>query len=239
MKLTKRQKRELAKEIKRREKEKEELIGKIRKFLITLIPIVLIVFVFYKAFNFFRNPQTNVLSQQVEVTDSDWVRGKKESKVTLIEYGDFQCPACANYEPIVQDLLKEFPEDLRLVYRHFPLITIHRNAYAASRASEAAGMQGKFWEMHDLLYERQKDWEKASNPKEIFVNYAKEIGLDEEKFKKDFDSGSSEEKINKDLASGRSLGVNATPTFLLDGRKVQPRSFEEFKRLVEERINTQ
>lgn len=234
--LTKKERRKLAKEEKRREREKKELLSKIKKFLMVAVPILLVVFIGYKTFNLFKNPASSVLSQRIEITDTDWVRGERQAKVSLVEYGDFQCPACANYEPLVQRLLQEFPKDLRLVYRHFPLDTIHRNAYAASRASEAAGKQGKFWEMHDILYERQKDWEKTSNVKEMFVVYAKELGLDEEKFKSDFDSKEIEERINHDLASGRRVGINSTPTFILNGQKIQPRSYDEFKRLVEDQI---
>lgn len=235
--LTKKEKRKLARQLKEEERKRRELFLKIKKFLIAAIPLLLLIWIGSKQFGFFtKTSSPQVLSQEVEVLDNDWIRGKRDAKVTLIEYGDFQCPACTNYEPILKELLQKFPSDLKLVYRHFPLSSIHRNAYDASRASEAAGKQGKFWEMHDLLYQRQKDWEGSSNPKDVFLGYARELGLDEEKFKSDFDSKEIEEKINKDTVSGGRLRLNATPTFFLNGQKVQPRSYEEFSKLVEDQI---
>lgn len=234
--LTKKEKRELAHQAKQQDREKRQLLSKIKKLVLVVIPLLFVVWVGYKGLNYLKTPSSKVLSGQIEVQDGEWIKGEKEAEVTLIEYGDFQCPACANYEPIVERLLGEFPGKLRLVYRHFPLISIHKNSFASSKASEAASKQGKFWEMHDVLYERQKDWENSSDVRNLFSNYAKELGLDEEKFKSDFDSKEIEEKINQDMASGRNLGINSTPTFILNGQKVQPRSYEEFKSLVENQI---
>ncbi|KKQ53119.1 MAG: Protein-disulfide isomerase [Candidatus Woesebacteria bacterium GW2011_GWB1_39_10b] len=235
-KLTKRQRRELARQEKREEREKQANFSKIKKLLLLFIPLFLLIYVGYKSYNFLKEPTPDVLSEVIEVADTDWVKGRYQAAVILIEYGDFQCPACADYYPIVKRLSEEFPENLKVVYRHYPLIAIHNKAYDASRASEAAGRQGKFWEMHDFLYEKQVDWANAGNNKDLFIEYAKQLELDEEKFKSDFDSKEIEDKINNDLASGNSLGVNATPTFFLNGSKVQPRGYEEFKKLVEDQI---
>ncbi len=231
--LTKRERRELAKNLKQQERERQNRINFLKKFSIGLASVLVLGFLGVRVYNFFKSPAEQVLSQSVEVLANDWIRGNDSAKVTLFEYADFQCPACANYETILKRLLQEFPEDLRIVYRHFPLITIHRNAYSSSRASEAAGKQGKFWEMHDLLYERQEDWEGVSNAKEVFSQYAKEIGLDEEKFKNDFDSKEVEDKINRDISLGNSLRLNSTPTFILNNQRIQPRSYEEFRQLIE------
>ena len=105
------------------------------------------------------------------LSSSDWVRGNAASTVTLIEYGDFQCPACAQYHPVIKALKDEFGENVAFGFRHFPLSQSHPNARAAARATEAAGLQGKFWEMHDILFERQTEWAPKPNPRSTFVSY--------------------------------------------------------------------
>jgi protein-disulfide isomerase len=133
-------------------------------------------------------------------------------------------------------LNRDFPEDLNIVYRHFPLIEVHKNALPAAKAAEAAAKQGKFWEMHNLLFEKQEEWGQDSNALDKFISYAEGLGLDVELFKSDFDSKEVQDRIAADMASGDSLRVNATPTFFLNGNKVSPRSYDEFKNLVEREI---
>ena len=234
--LTKRQRRELAREQKRMEKEGKEKTSKLKRYIGLVLVVAVLGWVGIKAYRYLTEPVPETLGQSIEIKDSDWVKGEREAKLSLVEFGDFQCPACADYHPLVKRLSEEFSKDLRVVYRHYPLIAIHKKAYDSSRASEAAGRQGKFWEMHDMLYEKQTDWANEGNHRDKFIEYAKVLGLDEEKFKSDFDSKEVEDKINADLASGTSLGVNATPTFFLNGQKVQPRSYEDFKKLVEDQV---
>ncbi|MBI3109796.1 DsbA family protein [Candidatus Daviesbacteria bacterium] len=163
------------------------------------------------------------------------VKGETNAKVTLIEYSDFQCPACAAYYPVVKQLTQEFGQNIYFTYRYFPLSSIHKNARISSQAAEASGKQGKFWEMHDLLFENQNEWSNLPAPKEKFKEYAKFIGLDMEKFQNDLESKEVKERIESDYSSGLSLGVNATPTFFLNGVKLQnPKSYEEFKAKIEE-----
>lgn len=173
----------------------------------------------------------------VPVSASDWSRGATSTaKVTLVEYSDLQCPACAAYEPIVKKLVTNYPNDLKLVYRHFPLITIHVNADYAAGAAEAAGNQGKFWEMHDLLFEKQLEWETSTDPK-IFSDYAATLGLDVEKFAADIASSVTRKKINESYRSGIQSGVQGTPTFFLDGKMItSPHSEEEFNELIKNAI---
>lgn len=171
-------------------------------------------------------------------SDSDWVKGEKGAKVSLIEYSDLQCPACLAYYPVIKQLADEFGESVNFVYRHFPLRAIHFNSQLASQAAEAAGLQGKFWEMHDLLFEKQESWAKATNPEELFIQYAKEMGLNLEQFNKDLNSDVIKQEVEKDYQSGLAAGVNATPTFFLSGIKIQnPRSFDEFKGIIEKEIS--
>lgn len=172
------------------------------------------------------------------VSKDDFVKGPSDSaKVTLIEYADFQCPACASYYPLVKMLSSEFSKDLRVVYRFFPLISIHKNAMFAAQTAYAAGMQNKFWEMHDMLYENQNAWANT-NPNDILFGYAQDLKLDLPKFKTDASNNSTKEFINKQLTAGVSIGVNSTPTFFVNGTNIKnPASYEEFKRIIQDEIN--
>ena len=147
--------------------------------------------------------------------------GAGNKKVTLVEYGDFQCPVCADFEPIIQEVKKKYGDDITFQFSHFPLDTIHPNARAAHRASEAAGNQGKFFEMHDVLYANQQSWSASSNARAIFESYATQLGLDLAKFKADYIDEKTNDIINADYAAGSKLGVEGTPTFFLNGRKLQ------------------
>ncbi|MEK7193318.1 MAG: thioredoxin domain-containing protein [Patescibacteria group bacterium] len=173
--------------------------------------------------------QTATLLNTISATS--WVKGNAEAKVTLIEYSDFQCPACGTYYPIVKKLLEDYGDRIRFVYRHFPLRQIHKNADIAAQAAEAAGVQGKFWEMHNAIFEHQRDWSESSDAKKMFIEYATTIGLDEDQFLKDLGNKTAKEKIDEDLQSGLSAGVNATPSFFLNGQKMpQPKGLDDFKR---------
>lgn len=165
----------------------------------------------------------------------DWKRGNENAKVVLIEYSDFQCPACASYYPLVKALHDEFSDSLLVVYRHFPLSQIHTNADPAARAAEAAGKQGKFWEMHDLLFERQKEWSSDRNASGTFAAYAGMLGLDTNRFISDFNSPEVIERVRSDYQGGFRAGIAGTPTFFLNGKKIQnPRSYDEFKKIISE-----
>jgi protein-disulfide isomerase len=169
-----------------------------------------------------------------EVTSSDWVMGNASSTVTLIEYSDFQCPSCAAYFPIVEKVVTENSSKLQFVYRHFPL-TQHLNAVPASRAAEASGMQGKFWEMYKMIFENQKEWEDSKDAKGIFVGYAIKLGLDAKKFTTDFELPEIQTKLDASIKSGIKAGVQGTPTFYLNGKKiVSPQTYDEFKKLIDQ-----
>lgn len=168
---------------------------------------------------------------------ADWIRGNPDSSVTLVEYADFQCPACAQYHPLVKILEQEFGTDAQFIFRHFPLSRAHPNAEAAAAAAEAAGMQGKFWEMRDILFERQTEWAQKPRPQSTFNSYAEELGLNVEKFEEDRNRDNIEEKIEKHFQSGTASNVNATPTFFLNGKKLEsPRSIEDFRNLLSQAI---
>ncbi len=148
------------------------------------------------------------------------VRGDQDAPVTLEEFGDFQCPPCGRLHPELKKLESEYgPARLRVMFRQFPL-AMHAHALEAARAAEAAGVQGQFWEMHDLLYENQAKWNEARDARQIFINFAIALGLDSERFARDMDSAQASERVERDQARGNSLGVTGTPTVFVNGREV-------------------
>lgn len=149
----------------------------------------------------------------------DRVLGNAESDVVLYEYGDFQCPGCAAAAPNVKALMEEYGDRIALVYRNFPLTSIHPNARAAAAAAEAAGQQGKFWEMHDLLYENQTVWQAQDTNQRTstFRSYADQLELDGEQFDTDFASTAINSKISFDQALGTKVGADSTPSFYFNG----------------------
>lgn len=171
------------------------------------------------------------------VSSTDWVRGDENASVVLIEYGDFQCPACGAYYPMIKNLENEFAGKMRFVYRHFPLKQIHKNADISARASEAAGKQGKFWEMYDKLFENQTAWSESPDAKKIFTGYAEDLGFNLDIFTEDLDSDDIKNKISNDYESGIKSKVNSTPTFFLNGERVQPKDYDDFKQLIEAKIS--
>lgn len=153
---------------------------------------------------------------------ADHVFGLSTSKVTLVEYGDFQCPYCGQAHPQVKSLITEYQDKIAFIFRNFPLTTVHPNARAGAAAVEAAGLQGKYWDMHNLLYETQSDWNTltGSDRTEKFASDAVSLGLNKDQFLKDFAGSAVDKKISFDQALGKKIGVNSTPTFYLDGTKI-------------------
>lgn len=165
---------------------------------------------------------------------ADHVFGKKDSKVILIEYGDFQCPACGSAYPNLKEVSDKFKDKLAFIFRNNPLTTIHPNARAAAAAAEAAGLQDKYWEMHDTLYVKQNEWSNATadQRKALFESYAKQSGVkDMDKFRKDMASNEVNDKIDFDLALGKKIPVTGTPTILLNGEKIESDVWNDAKKL--------
>ncbi|MBP9697763.1 MAG: DsbA family protein [Candidatus Moranbacteria bacterium] len=209
--------------------------------IMKLVGIVVIALVGFGIWKFTSAPEVpSEKSNLLEVTEKDWVKGGVNAPVTLVEYTDFQCPACGAYYPLIKQLTEELGDKVKVVIRHYPLIQIHKNALPSARAAEAAGRQGKFWEMYDLLFTNQNEWSLAEDPtKSIFPSYATRIGIDVEQFRKDIADSSIDDKITHDRGTGDSLEITGTPTFFLNGKKLEnPRSIEEFKSLVEKAKST-
>ncbi|MCX6728259.1 MAG: thioredoxin domain-containing protein [Candidatus Saccharibacteria bacterium] len=152
----------------------------------------------------------------------DHVFGKVGSKVTLIEYGDFQCPPCGSIYPVVKSITEKYQNQLQFVFRNFPIPDLHPNAKAAAASAEASGLQSKYWEMHNKLYETQNDWSNlsATERTKFFDGLAKGLGLDMKKFDTDMSADAVTSKINYDIALGGKQSVEATPTFILNGTKL-------------------
>ncbi len=167
-------------------------------------------------------PNSSVkIDQQKLIFGAAHILGDGTAPVTIVEFSDFQCPACRSASVAVDGLLTKYEGKIKFIYRHFPLTSIHKNAMAASIASEAAGEQGKFWEYSKALFDKQDAWEKLGNPQDLFVNLAKEAGVaDLEKFKNEIGEQARRDVILADMSLGNQLGVDATPTFFVNGDKI-------------------
>lgn len=161
------------------------------------------------------------------IVEMQHIKGNPESTVTLVEYSDFQCPACASFQPVLKEILATYGDKMQFEYKHYPL-PIHPYAQQAGIAAEAAGQQGKFFEFHDALFEKQNEWSKSATPVAFFAKYAEELGLDVEKFKQHQKSSLLRDAVRSDLNEARELGLTATPTFFLNGEKMEITSFEDF-----------
>lgn len=148
--------------------------------------------------------------------------GNKNSKVVMIEYGDFQCPTCGSVHPNIKQVTEKYKDQLAFVFRNFPITTLHPNAKAAAAAAEAAGLQGKYWEMHNKLYETQSSWSSlsASERSNYFVEAATALGLNIDTFNKDLAGSNVNQKISFDLALGKRVNVTGTPTVFINGETV-------------------
>lgn len=166
------------------------------------------------------------------VSANDQKKGSESAKAILVEYSDFQCPACKYFYGMVKQLEEEKGDSVQVVYRHFPLQQ-HQYARNAAIAAEAAGRQGKFWEMHDILFEKQDEWSKSNNIQQALVGYATLLKLDIGQFMTDMQAKDLVDKIEQSVADGVKQNIQGTPTFYLNGKLVQFRSYEELKRLID------
>jgi len=174
------------------------------------------------------------------ITDTDHVDGPRDAKVVLVEYSDFQCPACSAMYPIVKQLAEAFPEDLAVVYRSYPLRSIHPNAQLSAQAAEAAARQASFWEMHDVLFNTQAQWSNLQDPTDFFVSLATSIGLDTEQFQADLTSKEVEDVVNASYNEASGMRLSGTPTFFLNGETIQnPGTYQGFKDLIQSAIDAQ
>jgi protein-disulfide isomerase len=158
---------------------------------------------------------------KTENSESVHILGSPDAPVTVEEFGDFQCPPCGMLSNPINQLEQDYRPRLRVIFRHFPLAT-HAHAQEAAVAAEAAGMQGQFWQMHDLLYREQPVWSKATNARELFNSYAGLLGLNSDQFKRDMESDKTKERVESDRKQAAALGIQNTPTIFLNNRAVPP-----------------
>lgn len=200
-----------------------------------VVTFVLIIGGLWGIWNVLTQPNTPAQEKKVDVdiAKTDHVRGPQNAPVTIVEYSDLQCPACRAYAPLVKSILEKNPATVRLVYRHFPL-EMHKHAQSAAYAAEAAGKQGKFFEYHDILFDKQAEWEAAKDVTSLFEKYARELKLDMKKFTTDQSSSEIKDRVESQRKSGIDLQVNATPTFIVNGIKIEnPKSLDEFQKLID------
>ncbi len=203
------------------------------KFSVAMIALVLILGSGVVYLGLKTERPTGELSPGMSVNASDNVKGNQAASAILIEYSDFQCPACGYFYPILKELAARHENDMLFVYRHFPLTQIHKHAQLAAQAAEASALQGKFWEMHNLIFDNQSAWSALPSARETFIGYAKDLELDLAKFQADMDSDTVAAKVDSDSRGGAQAGVNGTPSFFLNGKRIQnPRSLEEFENLI-------
>lgn len=171
------------------------------------------------------------------VNDTSQIADTTSAEVVLVKFSDYQCPACKYYAEFVERAKEEYGDKLKVVYKHFPL-SMHPYAELAARAAEAAKVQGKYEEMHEMLFAGQEQWSRG-NAEAIFLGYARSLGLDMEQFSKDLNSAAMQRIVVADKREGRQLGVNSTPTIFINGIKLEnnPRYYEDFKAKIEEAMN--
>ena len=236
--LTKRERKELRRQEKFREEQARQRSRAIKKWT-KLLAIMLVIAgsvggIFWYGSSRPAIPTSGLLT----VVADDWIKGNKEAPVTIVEYLDFECEACGAFYPVVKRLSEEFGNEVRFVNRYFPLPG-HKNSMTSALAAEAAGRQGKYWEMHNIVFENQRDWgEKQAPDPKIFENYARQIGLDMDQYGKDIASQELKDCIERDRRSGQKLNLQGTPSFFLNGEKIEnPRGYEDFKALIESAIS--
>ncbi|MBU0576214.1 DsbA family protein [Patescibacteria group bacterium] len=185
--------------------------------LVTTVLVAGVVFVFSK------NSQSSqeVVAQAELLSDAPHIRGPQEAQVTIVEFSDFQCPACKTTQTIINKVLLQYPDQVRLIYRHFPLNSIHPNAQLAAQATEVAAEDSKFWEYHDLLFSTQAQWSKIESKEEYIeqlASYAEQLGIDKATFLERIESDHIKSLVAEDLTAGGKLNIQGTPTFYVNGQ---------------------
>jgi len=239
-KLTKKERRELKKQEwqEKAEREKRNALFKKAGIIVGVILVVVISIV-----GLIKLAGSSGLTSSSEInippiSKNDITKGDPKSKIALIEYSDFQCPACAAYYPLTKRLLSEFGDKIYFAYRMFPLSTIHKNAIISAQAGYAAHKQGKFFEMEDYLFTKQTEWAELSDPTTAFTDYAKLLKLDVNKFKADMNSGEAKNYVANSQNQASSIGINSTPSFFVNGgRIINPRSYDDFKKIIQDELN--
>lgn len=210
--------------------------------LSVLSGLVLLGFLFV-VYSLTTKPAQTDFPEITKIASTDHVKWSPDKKNVLVEYGDFQCPACKEFHQFLAGFEasgsanSSLPKKITFVFRNFPLFQIHQNAYSSAYAAEAAAKQNKFWEMYDLLYQNQKEWADLPNPTDFFVNLAKQLALNIDQFKTDMNSKEVKNKVEDDLRSGNGAAVSSTPTFFYNGKKIELQSFDQLTQTLQSGSN--
>lgn len=189
------------------------------------------------AFIFSRPANAPKVNPEVLVREDSHKLSSPSATVTMVEFGDFECPACGAYHTVVKQLMEKYAGSVTLVFRNYPL-SAHQNAMISAMAAESAGKQGKFWQMHDKLYESQAEWGTSANARDLLIGYAKDMKLDMQQFTSDLDNADLKKRIDNDVTDGNILGINATPTFFINNVQINnPASVAEFDALLKAAID--
>jgi protein-disulfide isomerase len=190
----------------------------------SLVLIIGIAFFFSKSTTTSSTGQTaQPEPQEVVVSDGALSVGPADAKVTIVEFSDFQCPSCKAVSPLIKQVLAQYPNDVRLVYRHYPLVSIHPYAQIAAQASEAAAEQNKFWEFHDVLFEKQAEWSQLSSQGQVeakFVEYAGQLGIDTAQFRERITADEVRKRVLDDVADAQKLSLSGTPSLFVNNQRV-------------------
>ena len=222
--------------------DKDKKSARMRKF--TIWGIVIAVFVVFVGLLIWllQSPSSTTSSNITiaPVTSNDISQGPANAKVTVVEYADFQCPAFKAYHPLVNQLLSDEKGKIRYVYRFFPLTTIHQNAMIGAQAGYAAFLQGKFWDMDNLLFDNQDSWATLSDSdaRAVFASFAQKLGMNVTQFKKDIDSDATKKFVTDEQNEGLTDGINSTPSFFINGKEItNPNTYADFKKLVDDTLS--
>lgn len=206
-----------------------------KTIIITVLSVIAIIGFLFGAYAMTSKPVVTDFPELQTPRTNDHIKWSPEKKQVLIEYSDLQCPACQAYHVLLAELAKDelIKKNITFIYRHFPLDSIHPNARNAAHAAEAAAIQGKFYEMHDVLFNKQSEWSDSNSPLDFYKKYAEALKLDVAKFEKDYASSAVKQRVQDDLLEGNSFGVQGTPTFFFNGKKLDnPQSPEAFRAIL-------
>lgn len=168
---------------------------------------------------FSKSAEPKKVDESVVMGGGRYHQGNKDAKINVVEFSDFQCPACRSTEPLVKELMDKYSDKIQFTYRHYPLVQIHKNAQIAAQAGEAAGTMNKFWEMHDQLFANQDAWAEKTDKEaqDLFIEYAAKIQIDKTEFQKKMNSQEIKDNVAADVSVANKLNVGGTPTFFVNG----------------------
>lgn len=210
--------------------------------ILWLLVLIVLVLLAWGATKLANNGPAVTNTDVLKIQANDWVKGDPQAKLILIEYSDFQCPACKTLAFYGQQLdadSSNLNKDIAIVFRHFPLESIHPNAKLAAQAAEAAGNQNKFWEMHNILFDQQSTWSESNNAETLFIEYANNLSLDTDKFKNDLYANATKDRVSNNIKQGsrQQLDIQYTPTIYINGEITNlPNSYDKFRQLLQNKL---